>query len=33
MEARKRLAIALVVGGLMGLVYGGFSYTIQTPTP
>jgi hypothetical protein len=30
MEARKLLAIALIVGGLLGLVYGGFSYTSQT---
>ena len=30
MDARKLLAIALIVGGLLGLVYGGFSYTSQT---
>jgi drug/metabolite transporter (DMT)-like permease len=30
MDPRKLLAIALIVGGLLGLVYGGFSYTSQT---
>ncbi|MBW6494114.1 MAG: hypothetical protein K0B16_06095 [Burkholderiaceae bacterium] len=27
MNATKLLAIALIVGGLLGLAYGGFSYT------
>ena len=30
MDLRKLLAIALIVGGLLGLVYGGFSYTSET---
>ena len=30
MDSRKLLAIALIVGGLLGLVYGGFSYTSET---
>ena len=30
MNAVKMLGIALVVAGLLGLVYGGFSYTKDT---
>ena len=30
MNATKILAIALIVGGFLGLVYGGFSYTKET---
>jgi hypothetical protein len=30
MDARKLLAIALIVGGTLGLLYGGFSYTSET---
>lgn len=30
MNAIKLLAIALMVGGVLGLVYGGFSYTQDT---
>jgi uncharacterized membrane protein YidH (DUF202 family) len=30
MDARKLLAIALIVGGTFGLIYGGFSYTRET---
>ena len=30
MNAIKLVAIALIVGGVLGLVYGGFSYTQDT---
>jgi drug/metabolite transporter (DMT)-like permease len=30
MDIRKILAIALIVVGVLGLAYGGFSYTSQT---
>ena len=30
MSAIKILGIVLVVGGILGLVYGGFSYTKET---
>ena len=30
MNAVKMLAIALIVAGLLGLVYGGFTYTKET---
>ena len=30
MIAVRILAIALIVGGILGLVYGGFSYTKET---
>jgi uncharacterized membrane protein len=30
MNAVKMAAIALIVGGILGLVYGGFSYTKDT---
>ena len=30
MNASKLVGIALIVGGLLGLVYGGFSYTKET---
>lgn len=30
MNAVKVAAMALVVGGILGLVYGGFSYTRET---
>ena len=30
MNAIKVLAIALIVAGVLGLVYGGFSYTKET---
>ena len=30
MSALKILGIALIVGGSLGLVYGGFSYTKET---
>lgn len=30
MNATKILALALIVGGLLGLLYGGFSYTKDT---
>jgi len=30
MNAVKALAIALIVGGVLGLLYGGFSYTKET---
>jgi hypothetical protein len=30
MDARKIIAILLIVGGALGLVYGGFSYTKET---
>jgi drug/metabolite transporter (DMT)-like permease len=30
MNAQKILAILLIVGGAMALVYGGFSYTSET---
>jgi hypothetical protein len=32
MDALKILAILLIVGGGLGLVYGGFSYTKETHT-
>ena len=30
MNALKTLGIALLVGGILGLVYGGFTYTKET---
>ena len=30
MNAVKMVAIVLIVGGVLGLVYGGFSYTKET---
>ena len=30
MSALKIVAIVLIVGGVLGLIYGGFSYTKQT---
>ena len=30
MSALKILGIVLIVGGIFGLVYGGFSYTTET---
>lgn len=30
MNSIKTLALVLIVGGLLGLVYGGFSYTKDT---
>ena len=30
MSAQKMIAIALVIAGTLGLVYGGFSYTKDT---
>jgi uncharacterized membrane protein YidH (DUF202 family) len=30
MDARKIIAILLIVGGALGLVYGGFSYSKET---
>jgi uncharacterized membrane protein len=30
MNALKILGIVLIVGGILGLVYGGFSYTKET---
>lgn len=30
MNASKLIAIVLIVGGALGLVYGGFSYTKET---
>ena len=30
MDSTKILAIVLIVGGILGLVYGGFSYTKET---
>ena len=30
MSALKVLGIVLIVGGILGLVYGGFSYTKET---
>ena len=30
MSALKILGIVLIVGGILGLVYGGFSYTKET---
>lgn len=30
MNATKIAAILLIVGGVLGLVYGGFSYTTET---
>lgn len=32
MNALRVVAIALLVGGVLALVYGGFSYTRQTQT-
>ena len=32
MPAQKMVAIALLVAGTLGLVYGGFSYTKETHT-
>lgn len=32
MDALKILALILIVGGGLGLVYGGFSYTKETHT-
>ena len=32
MDALKILALVLIVGGGLGLVYGGFSYTKETHT-
>jgi hypothetical protein len=32
MTANKMLAIALIVAGVLGLLYGGFSYTKDTTT-
>ena len=30
MNAMKMLGIVLIVGGILGLVYGGFTYTKET---
>jgi TRAP-type C4-dicarboxylate transport system permease small subunit len=30
MNALKLIALVLIVGGILGLVYGGFSYTKET---
>jgi hypothetical protein len=30
MNAMKMVAMVLIVGGVLGLVYGGFSYTRET---
>jgi TRAP-type C4-dicarboxylate transport system permease small subunit len=30
MNAIKMVAVVLIVGGVLGLVYGGFSYTKET---
>lgn len=30
MNARKIIAVVLIVGGVLALVYGGFSYTKET---
>lgn len=30
MDARKLIGVALVVAGVLGLLYGGFSYTKNT---
>lgn len=30
MNAMKMLAIVLIVGGILGLAYGGFTYTKET---
>ena len=30
MNAMKMVGIVLIVGGILGLVYGGFSYTKET---
>jgi hypothetical protein len=30
MNAMKMLGIALLVGGILGLIYGGFTYTKET---
>lgn len=32
MDALKILALILIIGGALGLVYGGFSYTKETHT-
>ena len=32
MDAIKMLAVLLVVGGVLALIYGGFSYTKETQT-
>lgn len=29
MDAKRILAIILILGGILGLVYGGFSYTTE----
>lgn len=30
MSAQKMIALVLLVGGILGVVYGGFSYTKET---
>lgn len=30
MSAQKMIALVLLVGGILGVVYGGFSYTRET---
>jgi TRAP-type C4-dicarboxylate transport system permease small subunit len=30
MDAKRILAVILILGGILGLVYGGFSYTSDT---
>ena len=32
MSAQKMIALVLLVGGILGVVYGGFSYTRETHT-
>ena len=32
MSAQKMIALVLLVGGILGAVYGGFSYTKETHT-
>ncbi len=32
MSAQKMIALVLLVGGILGVVYGGFSYTKETHT-
>jgi len=32
MPAQKMIALVLLVGGILGVVYGGFSYTKETHT-
>ena len=32
MSAQKMIALFLIVGGILGVVYGGFSYTKETHT-